>query len=154
MDWTALYKTLGLCLISILIEGASYSKSGKVYLEGLKKPPFAISMKGWYFVGSIYYLIFGIIGYRLFAAGFSILSTPVILLTVMMILNGFGNFVIFKWRSTKWFYLGMYPFAALLLTLIIILAKSDLLSAGLASLYFLWLIYDLYYGYQIWKLNP
>jgi len=71
----------------------------------------------------------------------------------VMVLTGLGNFIIFKYRSTKWFYLVIYPFALILLALIIILWKDDMLSASLAFLYFLWLFYDLYYGYNMWKLN-
>ena len=70
-----------------------------------------------------------------------------------MVLNGLGNFIIFKYRSIKWFYLVIYPFALILLTLIIVLWKDDMISASLAFLYFLWLFYDLYYGYNMWKLN-
>ncbi len=68
-------------------------------------------------------------------------------------MNGLGNFIIFKYHSLKWFYLVIYPFGLLLLTLIIVLAPTDKLSALLASVYFLWLIYDIYYGYHMWKLN-
>ena len=38
MDWTALFKTIGLCLISILIEAASATKDGKKWFENLKQP--------------------------------------------------------------------------------------------------------------------
>jgi tryptophan-rich sensory protein len=153
MDWPALYKTLGLCLVSILIEVASYTKSGKIWFEHLRQPRYSISLKVWYFVGAIYYILFGIIAYRQFRDYGSIISSSIILLALVMLLNGVGNFIIFKYRSVKWFYLIIYPFGLILLTLIIVLLKRDIISALLASLYFLWLIYDLYYGYQLWKLN-
>jgi tryptophan-rich sensory protein len=47
----------------------------------------------------------------------------------------------------------IFPFGILLLALILVLSVSDKLSAWLASVYFLWLIYDLYYVYIMWKLN-
>src|SRR5258706_13103071 len=153
MDWSALYKTLGLCLVSILIEAASYTKNAKTWFEQLHQPRYSISLKVWYFVGAVYYILFGIVAFRQFSNHGSIISASVLLLALVMLLNGLGNFIIFKYRSVKWFYLVIYPFGLILLTLIIVLLQHDIISAVLASLYFLWLIYDLYYGYQFWKLN-
>jgi len=153
MDWTALFKTLGLCLVSILIEAASYTKSGKKWFEQLRQPRYSISLKTWYFVGAVYYILFGIVSYRQFRDQANSFATPIILLAIVMLLNGLGNFIIFKYRSIKWFYLVIYPFGLILLALIIALFRNDIISAALASLYFIWLIYDLYYGYWLWKLN-
>jgi tryptophan-rich sensory protein len=143
MDWPALFKTLALCLISILIEAASYTRTGKTWFEQLRQPRYSISLKVWYFVGAVYYILFGIVAYRQFRYQGSGISPSLILLALVMLLNGLGNFIIFKYRSVKWFYLVIYPFGLILLTLIIILLQHDIISAMLASIYFLWLIYDL-----------
>ena len=140
MDWTALLKTIGLCLLSILIEAISATKEGKLWFDKLKRPKYSFSLRIWYFVGAAYYIIFGFIAYRQFSSNLDIFSTPIILLALVMILNGLGNFIIFKYRSIKWFYLVIYPFGLLLLALIIVLIPYDKLSAVLASIYFLWLI--------------
>ncbi len=153
MDWTAFYKTIGLCSISILIEAISATKKGRQWFDQLKRPKYSFPLSVWYFVGAVYYIIFGIIAYRQFSNNSTIFSTSIILLTLVMILNGLGNFIIFKFHSLKWFYLVIYPFGLLLLGLILVLEPVDKLSAALASVYFLWLIYDLYYGYNMWKLN-
>jgi tryptophan-rich sensory protein len=129
-----------------LIEAASYTKRGKTWFEQLRQPRYSISLKIWYFVGAVYYILFGIIGYRQFREHGSIISTSIIFLAIVMLLNGLSNFIIFKYRSVKWFYLIIYPFGLILLTLIIVLSQYDIISAVLASLYFLWIIYDLYYG--------
>ena len=153
MEWSALLKTIALCLISIIIEVISATKEGKKWFDSLKRPKYSFSLSVWYVVGAVYYIIFGIVAYRQFSMGETFSSTTVFLLVLVMVLNGLGNFVIFKYRSTKWFYLLIYPFSILLLALIIVLFENDRLSATLASIYFLWLIYDLYYGYNLWKLN-
>ena len=153
MDWMAFLKTIGLCMVSVLIEAVSATKKGRLWFNQLKRPKYSFSLRVWYFVGAVYYIIFGIIAYRQFSRNVNIFSTSIILLASVMILNGLGNFIILKYQSLKWFYLVIYPFGLLLLTLIIVLTGSDKLSALLASIYFLWLIYDLYYGYSIWKLN-
>ena len=125
MDWIALLKTVGLCLISILIEAISATKAGKLWFEKLKRPKYSFSLRIWYFVGAAYYIIFGIIAYRQFSINLNTFSTPIILLALVMILNGLGNFIIFKYRSLKWFYLLVYPFGFLLIGLILTLYKSD-----------------------------
>jgi tryptophan-rich sensory protein len=153
MDWPALYKTLGLCLVSILIEAASYTRTGKAWFEQLRQPCYSISLKVWYFVGAVYYILFGIVAYRQFRDYGNIISASIILLTLVMVLNGLGNFIIFKYRSLKWFYLMIYPFGLILLCLVIVLVRHDMISAVLVSLYLVWLFYDLYYAYRIWKLN-
>lgn len=154
MDWMALIKTIALCLVSIIIEALAATKKGRTWFQQLKRPKYSFSLQVWYFVGAIYYVIFGIIAYRQFLNNSNIISASIILLGLVMILNGLSNFIIFKYRSLKWFYLVVYPFGLILLTLIIVLLLTDKISALLASLYFLWLIYDLYYGYNMWKLNP
>jgi tryptophan-rich sensory protein len=153
MDLPALYKTLGLCLVSVLIEAISYTKAGKTWFEQLRQPRYSISLKVWYCVGAVYYILFGIIAYRQFRDQGSIISASLILLALVMLLNGLGNFIIFKYRSVKWFYLVIYPFGLILLSLIIVLLPQDPISAVLASIYLVWLFYDLYYGYRLWKLN-
>jgi len=153
MDWPVFIKTIALCLISIFVEALSATKKGRMWFEQLKRPRYSFSFRIWYFVGGVYYIIFGIIAYRQFSGHLNIFSTSIILLVLVMIFNGLGNFIIFKYRSLKWFYLVIYPFGLLLLALITILFPNDKLSSALASIYFLWLIYDLYYGYNLWKLN-
>jgi tryptophan-rich sensory protein len=153
MEWAALLKTIALCLISIFIEALSATKKGRLWFEQLNRPRYSFPLRIWYFVGAVYYILFGIIAYRQFSVGPNIFSVQIILLVLVMLINGASNFIIFKYHSLKWFYLIIYPFGVLLLTLIILLLPSDKLSAALAFIYFLWLIYDLYYGYHLWKLN-
>ena len=153
MDWPALYKTIGLCLISIIIEAISANKEGKKWFESLKQPKYSFSLVFWYVIGGLYYLICGVIAYRLFHQGADIFALPVILLTLIMIFNGLGNFILFKFRSLKMFYLVIYPFALLLAVLVAVLYQTDKFSAGLACVYLIWLIYDLYYLRNLWKLN-
>jgi tryptophan-rich sensory protein len=153
MDWSAVIKAVGLCLISIIIEAISAKKEGREWFENLKQPKYSFSLQVWYIVGAVYYVLFGIIAYRQFAIGKSFSSPSVVLLILVMLTNGLSNFIAFKFRSMKWFYVIIYPFALLLLALIIVLYPVDTISTVLASLYFVWLFFDLYYGYHLWKLN-
>jgi tryptophan-rich sensory protein len=153
MDWTALLKTIGLCLISIAIEAASATKDGKTWFEHLNQPKVSFPFSVWYLVGGLYYLICGVIAYRTFHTSDTLFSPPIILLTLMMLMNGFTNFILFKLQSLKLFYWALYPFFLLFMSLMVVLFPNDKLSFWLASLYLLWLCYDLYYFRALWKSN-
>ena len=153
MDWISLLKTAGLCSISIIIEALSATKSGKAWFENLKQPKRSFSFSFWYVVGGIYYIICGIIAYRQFQSSKDIFTLPIILLSLLMVLNGLTNFILFKFRSLNLFYLVLYPNIVLFIWLIIVLFQTDKLSAGLASIYLGWLVYDLYYFFHLYRLN-
>ena len=153
MNWLALLYTVILCLISIVIEGVSTTKDGKSWFESLKQPKLSFPFSFWYVVGGLYYLICGVIAYRQFASSGEIFSTPILLLALIMLFNGATNFILFRWKSLQTFYWVLYPFAALFAMLMYVLAQRDNVSAWLAALYLLWLVYDLYYFFKLWKLN-
>ena len=153
MDWVALLKTVGLCLISIIIEAVSATKDGKKWFENLRQPKYSFSFSFWYVIGGLYYIICGIIAYRQFHSSTDIFTLPIILLTTIMVINGLTNFILFKFRSLKMFYIILYPFIALFIGLIIVLLQTDKVSVGLASIYLAWLVYDLYYFLNLWRLN-
>lgn len=153
MDWIALLKTLGLCLISIIIELISYSKEGTTWFKNLRQPKYSFPFSIWFVVGGLYYIICGIIAYRQFINSTEIFTLPIILLTVMMVINGLSNFILFKFRSLKWFAWVSLPFTCVLIWLIITLFQADKISAALAGIYLLWLGYDFYYFIELLKLN-
>jgi tryptophan-rich sensory protein len=153
MDWIALLKTIGLCLLSIVLEAASATKDGKAWFESLKQPRSSFPFSVWYLVGGLYYLICGVIAYRIFHSAHTVFSPPIILLALMMLVNGLTNFVLFKLKSLRLFYWSLYPFLLLLIGLMATLFPADKISFYLAGLYFLWLCYDLYYFHALWKTN-
>ena len=153
MDWIALLKTVALGLISIVIEGASATKDGKTWFENLKQPRYSFPFSVWYLVGGLYYLICGVIAYRIFHTSSTVFSLPIVLLALMMLVNGLTNFVLFKLKSPRMFYWSLYPFLLLLIGLMVIRFPDDKISFWLASLYLLWLCYDLYYFRTLWKIN-
>lgn len=153
MDLTALFQTLGLCLISIVIEAVSATKDGKNWFEALKQPQISFPFSVWYLVGGLYYLICGVIAYRTFHTAEGVFSLPIILLALIMLTNGLTNFVLFKLQALKLFYWVLYPFLLLFIVLMVLLFPNDKISFWLASLYLLWLVYDLYYFRAIWRAN-
>lgn len=153
MNYTALFQAIGLCLISVLIETAGTTKSGRIWFENLKMPRFSLSFKVWYFVGGLYYIICGIIAYRIFAGSGTEFWPQITALSLMMLMNGAGNFLLFRLRSLKWFYLSLFPFTIVLLALYILLLQTDIFSSWVLMPYIIWLIYDFYYLHALWNLN-
>lgn len=154
MDWTALLKTVGLCLISIIIEAVSVTKDGKKWFETLKQPRFALPFPVWYFIGGLYYIICGTIAYRLFQnTQSSHFNLTLLLLILMMLGNALPNFFLFKQKSLRKFYLSGIPFAIFLAALYFQLLRVDIVSSWVLFPYFIWLIYDFYYFHNLLKLN-
>lgn len=149
----AFLKTVTLCLISIIIEAISATKEEKKWFENLRQPKYSFSFSFWYIIGGFYYIICGIIAYRQFHASTITFSLPIIILILIMIFNGLTNFILFRFRSLKVFYWVLYPFIALFFSLLIVLLPVDKLAVGLGSFYLIWLIYDLYYFLNLWRLN-
>jgi tryptophan-rich sensory protein len=153
MNWAALFKTFLLCLISMVVEGISSTKDGRQWFESLKQPKNSPSFSIWYVIGGLYYIICGIIAYRQFAATNTIFTVPIILLSVIMLINGLTNLLLLRFKSLKSFYWALYPFTAFVASLFIILWRQDIVSAGLAFIYLGWLVYDIQYFYNLWQLN-
>ena len=153
MDWIALLKTIGLCVISIIIEVVSATKDGKKWFENLRQPKYSFAFSFWYVIGGLYYIICGFVAYRQFHSSTNIFTLPITFLTLIMVINGLTNFILFKFRSLKMFYIVLYPFIALFIGLITVLIQTDKISAGVSGIYLVWLIYDLYYFLNLWRLN-
>lgn len=153
MNYTALFQAIGLCFASVLIEAAGTTKSGKAWFESLKKPPFSLPFKVWYIVGGLYYIICGVIAYRLFTIPDNGVLVRLLPLGLMMLANGIGNFLLFRLRSLAGLYISLFPFSLILLILYIQLLRTDEISSWVLLPYMIWLIYDFYYMNALWKLN-
>ena len=145
---------LGLCVISILFEALGTSKNGKAWFENLRQPRLSFPFWIWYIIGGFYYIICGIVAYRIFLkrdnADFQL---SLVLLATMMFINGLTNYFLFKMRSLKLFYFTIYPFIVVTIWLFTKLFHFDMISAWILIPYLLWLIYDVYYFHFLWKLN-
>jgi translocator protein len=71
----------------------------------------------------------------------------------VLLLNELWNYGFFGLRSTLAGFLGIVVFLALLTALIAALLRYERFSAGLLVPYYLWVLYDLAWTYELWKLN-
>lgn len=75
------------------------------------------------------------------------------LIIIVMLLNELWNYRFFGLRSTLAGFLGIVAFLMPLTALLLVLRKYDGLSARLVTIYYLWVLYDLAWTYQLWRLN-
>ncbi len=154
MNYSALSMAIGLCLISGVFEAFGASKKGKAWFENLRQPRFSFPFWVWYFIGGFYYVICGIVAYRIFLhSNKHDFKLSITLLIIMMFINGLTNYFLFKLRSLRTFYFAIYPFSVVTITLFVVLLDFDSISGWVLFPYLLWLIYDIYYFHFIWKLN-
>ena len=129
--------------------------SGLDWYAGLAKPPFLVPLRVFYLVGFLYYALFAVIVYRVLARVEDPRGRAVSFgLTVsVMLLNELWNYAFFGLRSTLAGFLGIVVFLALLTALVVKLRAYERISAGLLLPYYVWVLYDLAWTYQLWRLN-
>ena len=129
--------------------------SGLDWYAGLAKPWFLVPLRVFYLVGSLYYVLAAVVLYRVLthidnprgrALSFG--------LTVgVLLLNELWNYGFFGLRSTLAGFLGIAVFLALLTALVVALRTYERGSAWLLVPYYLWVLYDLAWAYELWRLN-
>jgi benzodiazapine receptor len=129
--------------------------SGLDWYAGLAKPWFLVPLWAFYLVGLAYYVLAAVVLYRVLvhiddpggrAASFA--------LTVgLLLLNELWNYGFFGLRSTLAGFLGIAVFLVVLTALMAALRRYERLSAGLLVPYYLWVLYDLAWTYELWRLN-
>jgi tryptophan-rich sensory protein len=129
--------------------------SGLEWYERLAKPRFLVPLRIFYLVGVLYYALFAVVVYRVLARveGPRERATSLGLTVGVMLLNELWNYGFFGLRSTLAGFLGILVFLALLTVLMAALGKSERYSAVLLVPYYLWVLYDLAWTYELWRLN-
>jgi benzodiazapine receptor len=129
--------------------------SGLEWFAGLAKPRFLVPLRVFYLVGALYYVLAAVVLYRALARIDDSRGRAMSFgLTVgALLLNELWNYGFFGLRSTLAGFLGIVVFLALLTALIAALLRYEKFSAGLLVPYYVWVLYDLAWTYQLWKLN-
>ena len=72
---------------------------------------------------------------------------------VVMLCNELWNYFFFGLRSTLAGSVGIALFLVLLTALIFVLFRYERVSAMLLAPYYLWVLYDLAWTFELWRLN-
>jgi translocator protein len=129
--------------------------SGLDWYAGLAKPRFLVPLRVFYLVGFFYYALAAVVLYRVLVRIDDPRGRDLSFgLTVgVLLLNELWNYGFFGLRSTLAGFLGIAVFLASLTALVLALRRYERLSAWLLVPYYLWVLYDLAWTYELWRLN-
>ena len=146
---------ISICILSAVLEGVMAGGNVKQYFARLRQPRFAISLKGWFAIGAIYYVVCGVVLYRMLRYDGDVIvrNLAFVLLMLMMIANALWNYIFFRARNLFVSVIAFGPYIAVTLALIITLSLFDLIAAGLVFIYSLYLVYATAWAYRLWNLN-
>jgi len=152
MDFSlsALLIAIGYCLISLVIAGTSGSNEDKEWFANLKHPDNSFLLKIMNILGVIVYLLFGFVLYNLLVIGD---ITPIVLMSLIILLNGLSPYLKYKTKNLKLFFFAMLIFPILLSVLIFLLFQTNVIMAIPLIVFLLWVLYDVSYYYRLFKLN-
>jgi benzodiazapine receptor len=138
-----------------LLGAALVGGSGLGWYAGLAKPWFHVPLWAFYLVGLVYYVLGAVVLYRVLVHADDPRGRAVsFALTVsVLLLNELWNYGFFGMRSTLAGFLGMVVLLVALTALIVALRAHERFSAGLLVPYYLWVLYDLAWTYELWRLN-
>jgi len=151
----AIFVSLGICVLAAALEGVFAGKNVRLVFAKLRFPSYSAPLWVWYIVGVIYYVICFFILYRIFRhhGDTSTKHVALTLLAVMMSVNAFWNYVFFRAQNLflSFFAFAFYPFIAV--ALFIFLLQFEEIAAWSLVPYFVYLLYAVWWGYGLWKLN-
>ena len=151
----AILVTLGICALSASLEGLLAGKNVKRYLAELRRPSYALPLWAWYVIGGLYYVIWGVVLYRMLRheGGTTIRNIALALLLLMMGINAFWNYIFFRLGNLFLSFFAFPPYLIFAIALFVSLIQLDQLAACFILLYMLYLVYATQWSYRLWQLN-
>jgi translocator protein len=143
------------CVLFALFGTALIGESLGNWYDSLDKPWFLIPLWAFGIVGAIYYVLFAIVLYRIpvHVDGRRGRVTSLALTISVMFLNKLWNYGFFGLESTLVGFLGMAVFPVPVTALLLTLRAHERFSAGLVTVYWIWVLYDLAWAFALWRLN-
>jgi translocator protein len=147
--------TLAICVVSAILEGLMAGGNVKQYFARLQQPRYAVSLKAWYAIGALYYVVCGVVLYRMLRhpENTDIRIIAFALIVAMMSANAVWNYIFFRARNLFISFLAFGPYIVVTLSLIFALSRFDQIAASLICLYLLYLVYAITWSYRLWNLN-
>ena len=141
---------MGVCLVSMIIAGASGSKEDKEWFANLKHPDNSFLLKIMTILGVVVYLIFGFVLYFLLVSGEII---PITLMIILILFNGICPYIKYRFRNLKLLCSVFIPFLVLLSVLIFFVIQANVTLAIPLIAFLLWALYDVSYYFRLMKMN-
>jgi benzodiazapine receptor len=150
-----LLMAIATCVLFALLGNALIGESLGTWYAELDKPWFLVPLWVFYIVGTVYYVLFATVLYRILAhvddrRG----RVAALALTVsVLFLNELWNYLFFGLESTLAGFLGIVVFLVPVTALLFTLRAYERFSAGLVAVYWIWVLYDLAWTFALWRLN-
>jgi benzodiazapine receptor len=146
---------VGACVLISLLGAALVGDALGTWYEGLEKPWFLVPLGVFYVVGALYYLAFAAVLYRVLVhvGDRGARAACLALALVVMLSNELWNYLFFGLRSTLAGFVGIVFFLVPLSALLFALYRYERLSAMILAPYYLWVLYDLAWTFELWRLN-
>lgn len=143
-----------ICLAAVAAEGLM-SGDTSAFLKSIKQPRWAPPLPAWIAIGLLYYAacFFALTRVLAFGVERPAAAAALAVLMVVMAANAAFNWIFFKRRDFRAAYYYYFPYLALVITLIALLAQIDVLSAGVFIAYACYVPFALIWSYRVWKLN-
>ncbi len=143
-----------ICLAAAVAEGL-LSGDTSAFLKSLKQPSWAPPLPAWIAIGLIYYAacFFALTRVLFFGIERPAAAAAFAVLIAVMAANAAFNWIFFKRRDFRASYYYYYPYLALVVMLIALLARIDMLAAGVFVAYACYLPFALAWSHRVWKLN-
>ena len=150
-----LFAAVAIPVLFALFGGALVGGNGVGWFAKLDRPRFLVPLWMFYLVGLGYYAGCAAVLYRILVyvndRRGKIASLALII--IVMLLNELWSYLFFGLRNALAGFLGIVAFLLPLTALLLVLRKYEGLSARLVTTYYLWVLYDLAWTYQLWRLN-
>lgn len=152
---SAIFLSLGVCILAAALEGVCAGKNVKSYFAKLRWPSYSAPLWVWYIIGGLYYGIFFFVIYRILRLDSDSVLKPAVLglILFMMVVNALWNYVFFRAQNLFLGFIGASSFPILDIALFICLIQLDNVAAWSLIPYLLYRIYAVWWGYSLWKLN-
>ena len=150
-----LLASIAICVLFALFGGALVGESLGTWYAGLEKPWFLLPLWVFYIVGFVYYVLFATVLYRILVhvGDRRGRANSLVLTIVVLFLNELWNYGFFGLESTLVGFLGIVVLLVPLTTLVVALRNYERFSATLVAVYWIWVLYDLAWTYELWRLN-
>jgi benzodiazapine receptor len=146
---------ISICVLFALFGTALIGEVLDSWYDDLDKPWFLIPLWAFGIVGVIYYVLVATVLYRILVHVDDRRGrvTSLALTISVMFLNELWNYGFFGLESTLVWFLGMAVYLVPVTALLLTLRAHERFSAGLVTVYWIWVLYVLAWAFALWRLN-
>lgn len=151
----ALLLAVTTCVLFAVFGTTLVGDSLGTWYDTLDKPSFLVPLWVFYIVGAVYYVLFATVLYRIlvYVDDRGGRAAALALTICVLFLNELWNYGFFGLQSTLVGFLGIAVFLVPLTALLLELRKHERFSAVLVAVYWIWVLYDLAWTFELWRLN-